>query len=179
MSSMSWMRSLLKSPSLIYTSLIFISTNSAPIQMLVNYGHSTILKLYDRKDSAFGVGHHEQITSLGRLKSKEFSSSERLADTSWDFLRFIEMNAVRTSAFELYASTMLGIKETATANWFVCLNSEKLVSKVFSLWSNPNKEPSLGRSCREELGTVAGVGTSVCCRCVMRGVGGGGRIVAE
>ncbi|GKD08601.1 hypothetical protein Tco_1188286 [Tanacetum coccineum] len=49
---------------------------------------------------------------------------------------------------------MPGIEETAAANWFVCLNSEKSVSKVFSLWSNPNKEPKLGRSCREELGTV-------------------------
>ncbi|GKF67499.1 hypothetical protein Tco_0197178, partial [Tanacetum coccineum] len=78
-----------------------------------------------------------------------------------------------------YASTMPGIKETAVANWFVCLNFEKSVSKFFSLWSNPNKEPKLGRSCREELGTVAGVGTGVCCRCVMRGVGGGGRIVAD
>ncbi|GKF61527.1 hypothetical protein Tco_0181581, partial [Tanacetum coccineum] len=65
------------------------------------------------------------------------------------------------------------------SNWFVCLNSEKSVSKVFSLWSNPNKEPKLGRSCREELGTVASVGTGVCCRSVMRGVGGGGRIVVD
>ncbi|GKG18380.1 hypothetical protein Tco_0372678, partial [Tanacetum coccineum] len=55
----------------------------------------------------------------------------------------------------------------------------ELVSKVFSIWSNPNKEPKLGRSCREELRTVAGVGTGVGCRCVMRGVGGGGRIVAD
>ncbi|GKC26399.1 hypothetical protein Tco_1033693, partial [Tanacetum coccineum] len=47
------------------------------------------------------------------------------------------------------------------------------------LWSNPNKEPKLGRSCSEEIITVAGVGTSVCCRCVMRGMGGGGRVVAE
>ncbi|GKG00956.1 hypothetical protein Tco_0305661 [Tanacetum coccineum] len=37
----------------------------------------------------------------------------------------------------------------------------------------------LGRSCSEELGTVVGVGTGVCCRCVMRGVGGGGRVVAD
>ncbi|GKF97119.1 hypothetical protein Tco_0292940, partial [Tanacetum coccineum] len=76
-----------------------------------------------------------------------------------------------------YASTMSGMKETASANWFVCLNSEKLVSKVFSLWLNPNKEPKLGRSCSEELGTVAGVGTGVCCRYVMREVGE--RVVAD
>ncbi|GKG34455.1 hypothetical protein Tco_0437151, partial [Tanacetum coccineum] len=76
-----------------------------------------------------------------------------------------------------YASTMSGMEETASANWFVCLNSRKSVSKVFSLWSNPNKEPMLGRSCSEELGTVAGVGTGVCCRCVMRGVGG--RVFAD
>ncbi|GKA49094.1 hypothetical protein Tco_0742052 [Tanacetum coccineum] len=72
---------------------------------------------------------------------------------------------------------MLGMEETALANWFVCLNSEKSVSKVFSLWSNSNKEPKLGRSCSEELGTVAGVGTGVCCRVVMRGMGG--RVVAN
>ncbi|GJT90831.1 hypothetical protein Tco_1079676 [Tanacetum coccineum] len=53
---------------------------------------------------------------------------------------------------------MLGMEETASANWFVCLNSENSVSKVFSLWSNPNKDLKLGRSCSEELGTVAGVG---------------------
>ncbi|GJX42778.1 hypothetical protein Tco_0257768 [Tanacetum coccineum] len=29
----------------------------------------------------------------------------------------------------------------------------------------------------EELGTVVGVRTGVCCRCVMRGVGGGGRVL--
>ncbi|GJS25496.1 putative reverse transcriptase domain-containing protein [Tanacetum coccineum] len=34
-------------------------------------------------------------------------------------------------------------------------------------------------SCREELGIVAGVGTGVCCRCVMRGIGGGGSVVAD
>ncbi|GKD53866.1 hypothetical protein Tco_1287253, partial [Tanacetum coccineum] len=35
------------------------------------------------------------------------------------------------------------------------------------------------RSSREELGSVAGVGISVCCRCVMRGVGSGGRVVVD
>ncbi|GJZ47698.1 hypothetical protein Tco_0601530 [Tanacetum coccineum] len=74
---------------------------------------------------------------------------------------------------------MLGIEETALANCFVCLNSKKSVSKVFSLWLNPNKEPKLGRSYSKELGTVASVGTGVCCRCVMRGVGGRGRVVAD
>ncbi|GKG00126.1 hypothetical protein Tco_0301816 [Tanacetum coccineum] len=74
---------------------------------------------------------------------------------------------------------MPGIKEIAAANWFVCLSLEKLVSKVFSLWSNPNKEPKLGRSCWEVLVAVAGVGIGVCCRCVMRGVGGGGRVVVD
>ncbi|GKF05888.1 hypothetical protein Tco_0036556 [Tanacetum coccineum] len=69
------------------------------------------------------------------------------------------------------------MEETTLANWFICLNSEKSVSKVFSLWSNPNKEPKLGRSCSEELGIVAGMGTGVCCRCVMRGVGG--KVVAD
>ncbi|GKA54648.1 hypothetical protein Tco_0753597 [Tanacetum coccineum] len=78
-----------------------------------------------------------------------------------------------------YASTMPGIKETAATNWFVCLNSEKSVSKVFSLWSNSNKEPMLGRSCREELRTVVGVGTGVCYRCVMRGMVGGGSVVID
>ncbi|GKA38615.1 hypothetical protein Tco_0731166 [Tanacetum coccineum] len=78
-----------------------------------------------------------------------------------------------------YASTMPGIEETAAANWFVCLNSEKLVSKVFSLWSNPNKEPKLGRSCREKLGTVVGVGIGVFCGCVIRGMGGGESVVAD
>ncbi|GKF77175.1 hypothetical protein Tco_0229645, partial [Tanacetum coccineum] len=58
-----------------------------------------------------------------------------------------------------YASIISGIEETAATNWFVCLSSEKSISKVFSLWSNPNKEPKLGRYCREELGAVAGVGT--------------------
>ncbi|GKA74236.1 hypothetical protein Tco_0780538 [Tanacetum coccineum] len=71
------------------------------------------------------------------------------------------------------------IKETAAANWFVCLSLEKSVSKVFSLWSNPNKEPKFRISCREELGTFAGVGTGVCYRCVIRGVGGGGRVVVD
>ncbi|GJY21349.1 hypothetical protein Tco_0393915 [Tanacetum coccineum] len=39
--------------------------------------------------------------------------------------------------------------------------------------------PKLGRSCREVLGTVVGMGTGVCCICVTRGVGGGGRVVAD
>ncbi|GJW92774.1 hypothetical protein Tco_0172446 [Tanacetum coccineum] len=71
------------------------------------------------------------------------------------------------------------IKETATTNWFVCLRLEKSVSKVFSPWSNPNKEPKLGRSCREELGAVDGVRIGVFCRCVMKGVGGRGRVVVN
>ncbi|GKG18055.1 hypothetical protein Tco_0372353, partial [Tanacetum coccineum] len=74
---------------------------------------------------------------------------------------------------------MPGMEETDSANWFVCLNSEKSVSKVFSLWSNPNKELKLGRSCSGELETIVGVGTGVCCICVMRGVGGRGRVVAN
>ncbi|GKE06335.1 hypothetical protein Tco_1398353 [Tanacetum coccineum] len=37
----------------------------------------------------------------------------------------------------------------------------------------------MGRTYREELGIVVGVGTGVCCICVMRGVGGGGRVVAD
>ncbi|GJY35937.1 hypothetical protein Tco_0421315, partial [Tanacetum coccineum] len=89
---------------------------------------------------------------------------------------------VLTASFILlarYMSTMPRIEETATVNWFVYLNSKKSFSKVFSLWSNPNKEPKLGRSCIEELGTVAGVGTGVCCRCEMKGVGGGGSVVAD
>ncbi|GJT14337.1 hypothetical protein Tco_0861379 [Tanacetum coccineum] len=65
----------------------------------------------------------------------------------------------------------VGNEETAAANWFVCLNSEKSVSKFFSLWLNPNKKPKLERSCREELRTVVSVGAGVCCRCVMRGIG--------
>ncbi|GJV68375.1 hypothetical protein Tco_1483884 [Tanacetum coccineum] len=31
----------------------------------------------------------------------------------------------------------------------------------------------------EELGTIIGVGTGVCCICVMGGMGGGGRVVAK
>ncbi|GJS92188.1 hypothetical protein Tco_0774824 [Tanacetum coccineum] len=80
---------------------------------------------------------------------------------------------------QLFNSSHYLIEETAVANWFVCLSSEKSVSKVFSLWSNPNKEPKLGRSYKEELGAVAGVGIGVCCRCVMRGVGDGGRVVVD
>ncbi|GKB04654.1 hypothetical protein Tco_0832849, partial [Tanacetum coccineum] len=79
----------------------------------------------------------------------------------------------------IYASTMPGMEETASANWFICLNSENSVSRVFNLCSNPNKDPKLGRSCREELGTVVGVGTGVCCIWVIRGVGGGGRVIAN
>ncbi|GKE34955.1 hypothetical protein Tco_1454277 [Tanacetum coccineum] len=71
------------------------------------------------------------------------------------------------------------IEEIVSANWFVCLNSKNSVSRVLSLWSNPNKEPKLGRSYREELGTIVGVGTGVCCICVIRGVGGGGRVIAN
>ncbi|GKD68174.1 hypothetical protein Tco_1322264, partial [Tanacetum coccineum] len=78
-----------------------------------------------------------------------------------------------------YVSTMPGMEETALVNWFVCLNSEKSVSKVLSLWWNLNKEPKLGRSCREVLGTVVCVRTGVCCICVMRGMCGGGRVVAD
>ncbi|GJW66004.1 hypothetical protein Tco_0117888 [Tanacetum coccineum] len=74
---------------------------------------------------------------------------------------------------------MLRMEETALANWFICLNSKKSVSKVLSLWLNPNKEPKLGRSYRSELRTVVGIGTGFCCICVMRGVGGGGRVVAD
>ncbi|GJT93947.1 hypothetical protein Tco_1082792 [Tanacetum coccineum] len=71
------------------------------------------------------------------------------------------------------------MEETASTNWFICLNSEKLVSKFLSRWSNPNKEPKLGRSCREDLRTVVGVGTGVYCICVIRGVGGRGKVVAD
>ncbi|GJU14980.1 hypothetical protein Tco_1142946 [Tanacetum coccineum] len=71
------------------------------------------------------------------------------------------------------------MEEIALANWFVCLNLEKLVSKVLSRWSNPNKEPKLGRFYSEELETVVGVGTGVCCIGVMRGVGCGGRVVSD
>nr|GFD29304.1 hypothetical protein [Tanacetum cinerariifolium] len=72
-----------------------------------------------------------------------------------------------------------GIKEMASANWFVCMNFEKLVSRVLSLSSNPNKEPKLGRSCRDELGTFAGEGAGVCCTCEMIEMDGGGRVVAD
>ncbi|GKC41432.1 hypothetical protein Tco_1059154 [Tanacetum coccineum] len=74
---------------------------------------------------------------------------------------------------------MPGMEETTSANWFICLNSKNSVSKVLSLWSNPNKKPKLGRSCREVLGIVVGVGTGVCCICVIRGVGSRGRVVAD
>nr|GFA23285.1 hypothetical protein [Tanacetum cinerariifolium] len=53
------------------------------------------------------------------------------------------------------------------------------VSRVLSLWSNPNKEPKLGRSCRDELGTFAGEGAGVCCTCEMIGMDGKGRVVAD
>nr|GEZ39317.1 hypothetical protein [Tanacetum cinerariifolium] len=72
-----------------------------------------------------------------------------------------------------------GIEEIASANWFVCMNSEKLISKALSQWSNPNRDPTLGRSCKEELGTFAGEGTGVCCRVGMIGVGGRGRVVVD
>ncbi|GKG38274.1 hypothetical protein Tco_0457497, partial [Tanacetum coccineum] len=71
------------------------------------------------------------------------------------------------------------MEETASKNWFICLNSDNSVFRVFSLWLNPNKDLKLGRSCREELGTVVSVGTGVCCIWVMRGVGGGGRVVTN
>ncbi|GKE77467.1 hypothetical protein Tco_1543587, partial [Tanacetum coccineum] len=58
--------------------------------------------------------------------------------------------------FATYASTMLRMEENVLANWFVCLNLENSVSRVLSLWSNPNKEPKFGR-----------------------GVSGGGRVVAN
>nr|GEZ93890.1 hypothetical protein [Tanacetum cinerariifolium] len=67
----------------------------------------------------------------------------------------------------------------ASANWFVCMNSEKLVSRALSLWSNPNKETKLRRSCRDELGTFAGEGAGVCCTCEMIGMDGGGRVVVD
>nr|GEX39753.1 hypothetical protein [Tanacetum cinerariifolium] len=69
--------------------------------------------------------------------------------------------------------------ETALANWFVCLNSEKSISKGFSLSPNPNKETKLERSCREKFRTVAGAGIGVCYKCVMRGIGGGGRVIVN
>nr|GEX06527.1 ribonuclease H-like domain-containing protein [Tanacetum cinerariifolium] len=93
--------------------------------------------------------------------------------------RDIEMTDAQQTNVQSTQSTMPGIDETALANWFVCLNSKNSFSKVFSLWLNPNKEQKLGRSCREDLGTVAGEGTSVCCICVMRGVGGRGRVVVD
>nr|GFB68840.1 hypothetical protein [Tanacetum cinerariifolium] len=76
-------------------------------------------------------------------------------------------------------STIPRSEEITSANWLVYMNFEKLTSKVLSLWSNPNKEPKLGRSCRAELGTFAGEGTGVCCRCRMIGVDDGGRVVVE
>nr|GFD51700.1 hypothetical protein [Tanacetum cinerariifolium] len=70
-------------------------------------------------------------------------------------------------------------KEMASANWFVCMNSKKLVSRILSLWSNRNKELKLGRSCRDELGTFAGEGASVCYTCEMIGMDGKGRVVED
>ncbi|GJZ26413.1 hypothetical protein Tco_0570666 [Tanacetum coccineum] len=96
------------------------------------------------------------------------SSSDRLAATVWDVLALLD-ERIRTSAstsfiwLARYFSTMPRIKETASANWFVCLNSEKSSSNAFTLSSNLNKEPKVGRFCREVLGTIAGVGTGVCC----------------
>ncbi|GKF41170.1 hypothetical protein Tco_0124512, partial [Tanacetum coccineum] len=56
------------------------------------------------------------------------------------------------------------IDETALANRFVYLNSEISSSKAFTLSSNLNKEPKVGRFYREELGAIVGVGTGVCYR---------------
>ncbi|GJX33886.1 hypothetical protein Tco_0291931 [Tanacetum coccineum] len=71
------------------------------------------------------------------------------------------------------------IEETTTTNWFVCLNSEKLSSKDFTLSSNLNTESKVGRFCREVLRTIVSVETGVCCRGWMRVTGGGGIVVAE
>nr|GEW80888.1 hypothetical protein [Tanacetum cinerariifolium] len=57
--------------------------------------------------------------------------------------------------------------------------SAKLVSRVLSLWSNPNKELKLGRSCIDELRTFTGEGAGVCCTCEMIGMDGRGRVVAD
>nr|GFA48194.1 hypothetical protein [Tanacetum cinerariifolium] len=59
------------------------------------------------------------------------------------------------------------------------MNSEKLASRVLSLWSNPSKEPKLRRSCREQLGTFAGEGTDVCCTCGMIRMDGGRRVIVD
>nr|GEW59898.1 hypothetical protein [Tanacetum cinerariifolium] len=55
-----------------------------------------------------------------------------------------------------YLSIISGIKEIALADWFVYMNSEKLISRALSQWSNSNKDLKLGRSCKEELRTFAG-----------------------
>ncbi|GJU00082.1 hypothetical protein Tco_1110420 [Tanacetum coccineum] len=98
------------------------------------------------------------------------SSSERLAATAWDVLDSLD-ERVRTSALSYHLQS----------SQFLAKSSVLMASFIFlaSLWSYPNKEPKLGRSCREELGTVVGVGTGVCCRCVMRGMLGGGSVIAD
>ncbi|GJX59234.1 hypothetical protein Tco_0290624 [Tanacetum coccineum] len=58
-----------------------------------------------------------------------------------------------------YLSIIPGIDETALANRFVCLNSEKSSSKDFTLSSNLNKEPKVGRFCREVLEALFSVET--------------------
>nr|GEY15428.1 hypothetical protein [Tanacetum cinerariifolium] len=43
------------------------------------------------------------------------------------------------------------IEEIAPANWFVCMNSEKLISRALSQWSNPNKDPKLENLAKRSL----------------------------
>ncbi|GJX50383.1 hypothetical protein Tco_0277228 [Tanacetum coccineum] len=118
------------------------------------------------------------ISSLNDSLRSSFWAKELSQDLWIDLLlSILSMRIFFSSNSDRYASTMPGVEETASINWFVCLNSEKSVSKVLCRWSNSNKEPKLGRSCSEELGTV--VGTGVCYRCVLRGVGGRGRVVSD
>nr|GEX48944.1 integrase, catalytic region, zinc finger, CCHC-type, peptidase aspartic, catalytic [Tanacetum cinerariifolium] len=58
------------------------------------------------------------------------------------------------------------------------MNSEKLAFNILRRWSNPNKEPKFGRSCRNELGAVVGIGAGACCTCDMIGMDGEGRVGA-
>nr|GEY25712.1 hypothetical protein [Tanacetum cinerariifolium] len=99
----------------------------------------------------------KKLTNQAMIESKAYKTYYAYAIGK---RKLILKHLLRRSMFKLlktndsklqlrYVSTMPGIDESVSANRFVCLNSKKSSSKAFTLSSNLNKEPKVGRFYRE------------------------------
>nr|GEY40172.1 hypothetical protein [Tanacetum cinerariifolium] len=120
---------------------------------------STLSRIITNAEKSRGV-------SISLLNERFFYSSDLRIDL---LLSILSMRIFFSSSSDRLAATA----------WDVLDELDERVKTAFSLWSNSNKEPKLGRSCREELGAFVGEGTGVCCRFGMIGVDGEGRVVVD